>query len=127
MATKLTVEFPMFVLAGYNGGLSNLDVTLDDNITYLLGRQFYEIDVDFNVISMEHVDPIPNQNDELVRYEIEIGNDDARSCATSIIAELTSEGYARGCTIRCADGLVLHADLLTADITLRRQLQSDAT
>ena len=127
MNTKLTIEFPMYVLATYNGGLSNLDETLDDNITYIIGRHFHENKIGFAIESMDTIPAVPSNNDELVRYVVNIESDDSNSCAQAVVRELTADRYAKGCTIRGIDGVVLYADSHTADIQLRREKHGNAT
>ncbi|QDU58404.1 hypothetical protein Pan181_46390 [Aeoliella mucimassa] len=126
MSSQLIIEFPMRILAEYNGGLSNLDETLDDNITWLLGRPFDENGTPFQVECLNRVPATPDCNDPLVRYNVQVEHEDARLCASQIVATLTAEGYVRGCTIRTLDGQVLHVDSDTADIQLRRQLRRDS-
>ena len=69
---KLIIEFPLLILSTYNG-VSNLDITLDDNITYLLGKHCYTNEIKFEILNLDWVKPQPNINDELIRYEVEFG------------------------------------------------------
>ena len=120
METQLVIEFPTYILTGYNG-LNNLDETLDDNITYVIGRYFYENEIGFAVESLNFIQPIPNHNDELVRYVVSIEHADPAFCVRTIVRELTDDGFERGCTIRIFGGAVLHADSHSADIRIRRR------
>jgi len=119
--TELIIEFPMCVVNAYNGA-GNVDETLDDNITYIIGRHFHEYDIEFSIQSMNLVPPTPEVNDELVRYRVTIHSDDAEECPKRVLAELKADGFERGCTIKTMAGGLLHADEYTADIQVRRTL-----
>ena len=119
---KLNFEFPLLILSRYNGP-SNLDITLDDNITYLLGKHCYTNEIKFEILNLDWVKPQPNINDELIRYEIEVGIDDDEFKTDWILKELENEGYEKGLTIKSEHGKVIHVDPYTADIQLRRKMK----
>ena len=117
---KLIIEFPMYILSGYHG-ISNLDETLDDNITHLIGKYFYDRNITFSILKIEHVQGVPNINDALVRYEVLIGLEETAFDPDWIFTELEQEGFERGLTIKSESGEILYADRHTADIQYRRK------
>ena len=121
--TKLWIEFPTRILAGYNGGLSNLDVTLDDSITWLIEKPFR---IGFFLDSINEIEAVPGQNEAFFRYKVTIRDGVAPRCAQLIKDSLTAAGYERGCTIRSADGEVLSSDADTADIIERRRIKKES-
>ena len=112
----------MNVVCSYNGA-SNLDETLDDNISYLIGRYCYNNEIDFKILSLEFVEPEPNVNDELIRYKIEIGTNPIDFKTDWISKELEIENFEKGLTIKSDNDEILYADEHTADIEHRRKLK----
>ena len=117
--TKLTIEFPMSVLATYNGGLDNLDVTLDDNLTYYLRMA----DPVGEVLDANRFPAEPNRIDEFYRYSMSYKNCDESEVVSLIVKILSDEGYLRGCTIKSDDGCIIRSDEATADIIERRRIK----
>lgn len=69
---ELIVEFPLQIVANYFWA-SNLDVALDDNISYLIGKHFFENSIEFKIKSLDFIKPKPNLNYDLIRYKIPVG------------------------------------------------------
>ena len=118
---KLTIEFPMHIVSAYHGK-DNLDETMDENISYLIGKYCYDHQIDFKILSLDFIDAQPNVNDELVRYIVAIDTTSAPFKNEWILDELTKNGYEKGLTIKSEDGQILYADEYTADIQYRRTL-----
>lgn len=112
----------MRILADYNGGLDNLDVTLDDNITWLIQKPFR---TGFFLDSMKEVMAVPGENEGFFRYEVTIRDCGAASCVQLIEQALSVAGYERGCTIRTSEGEILRSDEETADILERRRIKNE--
>ena len=119
---KLILELPLLILSRYHG-VSNLDETLDNNITYLIGKYFYDHDIKFKILNLDWVKPQPNINDELIRYEVEVGVIEHEFKSDWILKELENEGYEKGLTIKSEHGKVIYVDPYTADIQLRRKMK----
>ncbi len=113
------IEFPMLILCSYNGA-SNLDVTIDDNLVYLLGKHFHDNKLNFKIEEVKLVEPTPGENDELVRFEVEMDIGEFES--EFIRKELEYQGFEKGLTIKLTNGKTLFADNHTSDIPLRRSL-----
>ena len=113
----------MHIVCAYNGA-SNLDETLDDNISYLIGKYFYENNIDFKILDMDFVVPEPEINDELVRYDVEIGIQPDKFNSDWIQKALKAEGFDKGLTIKSDNGRILFADEHTADIQYRRNTKN---
>ena len=64
-------EFPMSIICSYKGE-SNLDETLDDHITCLIGKYFCENKIEYKILDLNCVKPRPNINDELIQYKVEM-------------------------------------------------------
>lgn len=119
---KLIVEFPMSAVCSYNGA-SNLDETLNDNISYLIGKHCYDNKIAFKILNLDFVKPERNVNDELIRYQIEIGLDFTDFKTDWILKELEIENFEKGLTIKSDKNEILYADEYTADIQYRRSLK----
>ncbi|WP_445457590.1 hypothetical protein [Flavobacterium sp. HNIBRBA15423] len=119
---KLLIEFPMQIVITYHG-ISNLDETLDENISYLIGKYFYQNNIDFKMLSLNFIASKPNINDKLIRYEIELGVNKSEFQYDWILKELEMEGYEKGLTIKTPENEIIYADEYTADITFRRKLK----
>jgi len=113
----------MHIVCSYNGA-SNLDETLDDNISYLMGKYFYDNNMDFEILDMDFVSPKPEINDELVRYHVEIGIQQDKFNSDWIRKALENEGFGNGLTIKSIHGKILFADSSTADIQYRRRIKN---
>lgn len=118
---KLIIEFPMNIICAYNGA-DNLDETLDDNISYLLGKHCYDNGVEFKILSLDFVQPKPNINDELIRYQVEMGLDQIDFKTEWILGELKHGNFEKGLTIKSVNDEILYADEYTADLRFRRAL-----
>ena len=118
----LFVEFPMDIVCSYNG-TDNLDVTLDDNISYLIGKHFYDSGIKFNILDLNFISPKPNYHDELIRYKIEIELNGNNFDFNWILKKLKSNNFDKGLTIKSDKEEILYADQYSADIKLRRQLK----
>jgi len=118
---KLIIEFPMNIVCSYNGA-SNLDETLDGNISYLIGKHCYDNKIYFKILNLVFVKPKPNVNDELIRYQVEIGLNPIDFNIDWIINELEIENFEKGLTIKSENNEILYADKYTADIQHRRGL-----
>lgn len=68
---QIIIEFPVSILATYHG-VSNLDETIDENLTIFIERYFYHNNISFKILSLNFKNPVPNTNDELFQYIIEI-------------------------------------------------------
>ena len=101
------------------GGLENLDVTLDDNITYFLHTAAGVS----RILEAEQVLPIPDEHEELYRYCVDYAGSSESEAVEAVVTILTSEGYLRGCTIRSSDNVILRSDEDTHDIAERRRLK----
>ena len=122
MKTKLFIEFPMHIVAHYHGA-SNLDETLDENISYLLGKYFYQNSIDFKILQLDFVDPQPNIHDKHIQYEIAVGVEKEVFNYEWILQELEREGFEKGLTIRNNNREIIFADQFSADIQWRRKLK----
>jgi len=120
----LLIEFPMHVVASYHGP-GNLDVALDDNISYLIGKYCHDHQIPFTIHSIDFVPAQPQLSDELVRYKVEMGMKKQEFKPEQIFEDLEKEGYERGLTIRELDGQILFADKATGDLPLRRQMMEE--
>lgn len=120
---KLIIEFPIIVLNAYNGA-SNLDETLDDNITYLIGKNCYDNQIEFKIVNFDFVPPVPNVNDELFRYQVELRVNEKDFKPDWMLKDLETEGFEKGLTIKSENGTILYADEYTADIPFRRELRN---
>ncbi len=112
----------MNIVCSYRG-TSELDETLDDNISYLIGKHCYENEIDFKILNLDFVKPEPNVNDELVRYQIEIGLNPIDFKTEWILKELENENYENGLTIKSDNSEILYVDEYTADIQYRRKIK----
>ncbi len=119
---KIFIEFPIYELRKYKG-VDNLDVVLDDNISYLIGKYFYDNHIYFKILALDFILPKPNVNDELVKYTVEIGS--ANLNYKWIFNELERCGFKKGLTIKNANGKVIYADECTADIKERRKIRKE--
>ena len=97
-------------------------MTIDDNMVYLIGKHFHDNKLNFRIDKIEFVEPTPNKNDELVRFEVEIEMDKEQFESEFIRKELEHEGFEKGLTIKLPTGETLFADKHTSDIQLRRSL-----
>ena len=109
----------MNIVSSYNGS-SNLDETLDDNISYLVGKYFYANQIEFKILKLDFVKAVPACNDELIRYEIEFDLMQDQFEPTFIVMELKKEGFEKGLTIKYYNH-ILYADGYSADIQQRRK------
>ncbi len=112
----------MNIVCSYNGA-SNLDETLENNLSYLIGKHCYDNNIDFKILKLDFVKPEPNVNDELIRYQIEIGMSPIDFNTDWILNELEIENWEKGLTIKSENDEILHADEYTADIQYRRKLK----
>lgn len=119
---KLIIEFPMLIAITYHGA-SNLDETLDENISYLIGKYFYQNNIDFKILVLDFIAPKPNINDTLIRYEVELGIHKSEFQYEWILKELEEEGLEKGLTIKTPENEIIYADEYTADIPCRRKLK----
>ena len=113
----------MNILCSYNGK-SNLDETLDDNISYLIGKYFYDNKIGFKILDLDFIKPEPNINDELVRYQIEMDVNPTEFKIDWIRKELEIANFDKGLTIKSENHKILFADENTADIIYRRRIRS---
>ncbi|MBL0020447.1 MAG: hypothetical protein IPP17_29425 [Bacteroidetes bacterium] len=120
---KLIVEFPMYVVCSYHGA-DELDVTLDDNISYLIGKYCYDNGIAFKILDLCFVDPEPNVHDELLRYQVELGVNSDEFNPNWMLKELEIENFEKGLTIRSENGAILYADEYSADIHFRREMKA---
>lgn len=120
MKTKLFIEFPWNVIINYHG-VSNLDVTLDENITYLIGKYFYQKNIPFKILQLDFVDPKPNVYDQHIRYDVEIEIEETVFKYEWILTELERAGFEKGLTIRSHTKEIIYADQFSADIQWRRK------
>ena len=111
----------MYVVCSYNGA-EELDVTLDDNISYLIGKYCYDNGIAFKILDLCFVDPEPNVHDELVRYQVELGINSNEFNTDWMLKELEIENFEKGLTIRSENGEILYADEYSADIQVRRKI-----
>jgi ABC-type ATPase with predicted acetyltransferase domain len=118
----LFIEFPMMVISDYNGA-DGVNETLDDHITDLVLQPFEERDIEAKLVKIDFVDPVPNANDELVRYEIEADIEAKDFRANWFQQAFEAEGYEKGLTIKDHHGESLYHDEDTADIVLRRKVK----
>ncbi len=118
---KLIVEFPMYVVCSYHGA-DELDVTLDDNISYLIGKYCYDNGIAFKILDLCFVAPEPNVHDELLRYHVELGVNSDEFKTDWMLKELEIENFEKGLTIRSENGEILYADEYSADIQVRRKI-----
>ena len=88
-----------------------------------MGRYFYANEINFKILNLDFVERKPNVNDELIRYEIEIGVSEKEFKTDWILKELEDGGYQKGLTIKSVDGKVIFADLFTADIRFRKNVR----
>jgi len=116
---KLIIEFPMRVLSTYNGGLENLDITLDDNITYFLCTASGIA----SILESDIISSIVGESEELYRYCVDYKDSSQSDAVESVVHILPIEKYVRGCTIRSSDGAILRSDEHTADILERRRIK----
>lgn len=112
----------MLVVIHYHG-VDNIDVTLDDNISYLIGKYFYDNKMEFNILSLKIVKPKPNINDELIQYEVEIGVTKTEFRYEWILDEFKKTGFEKGLTIKSLENKIIYSDLFTADIQQKRKLK----
>lgn len=119
---KLLIEFPVNIVTNYHGS-SNLDETLDENISYLIGKYFYENQIDFKILELEFITPKPNTNDEMIQYIIELGINEKEFEYEWILNELKNAGFEKGLTIKSSENGIIYADQYTADIQQRRKIK----
>lgn len=118
----ITIEFPMMVLNEY-GSTGGVYQTLDDHITDLIQKPFEERGTAAKINRIDFVDPTPNVNDELVRYELDVEDTEDAFKPKWILEALEAEGFEKGVTIKDHHGESLYNDAYTADIPLRRKAQ----
>ena len=121
---RLTIEFPMNVVRAYNGA-SRLDETLDDNISYLIGKHCYDSNIEFEILNLNFVDSEPNVNDELISYQVRLGIDSSEFQVDWILKELENEKFEKGLTIKSENGDILYGDPYSADLQHRRELKNN--
>ena len=119
---KLLIEFPLNVVTNYHGP-SNLDETLDENISYLIGKYFYANKIDFKILELEFISPKPNTNDEMIQYLVELGINEKEFEYKWILNELKNAGFEKGLTIKSTENNIIYADQYTADIQQRRKIK----
>lgn len=119
---KLLIEFPLHIVKTYHGP-GNLDETLDEHISYLIGKYCYDHQLTFRIHEIEFVDAQPKVHDELVRYWVELGVNPDQFDTRWISGELISAGYEKGLTIKTENGSTLHGDAYSPDIDFRRMLK----
>ena len=112
----------MNIVCSYHGA-SNLDKTLDDNISYLIGKYCYTNKIDFKILNLDFIKPEPNVNDELIRYQLDIGMKLQDFKTDWILKELEIQNFEKGLTIKSENNQILYADEYTADIKYRRILK----
>ncbi|AHM63430.1 hypothetical protein D770_25935 [Flammeovirgaceae bacterium 311] len=118
----LYIEFPMLLLRDYEkpGGKYQ---TADDHITDLVQKPFEERGITSKIKKIDIVDPAPNTNDELLRYELEADVSEKEFNPGWILQTFEKEGYEKGLTIKDHHGESLYHDEDTADILLRRKFR----
>ncbi len=112
----------MLVIRDYNGA-DGVNQIMDDHLTDLVLKPFEERDIAAKLIKIDFVDPIPNANDELLRYEVEADVDEKEFRAAWLVQAFEEEGYEKGLTIKDHHGESLYHDEDTADIVLRRKVK----
>ena len=113
----------MNIVCSYKGA-SNLDETLDDNISYLIGKYCYDNKIDLKILNLDFVKSVPNINDELIRSQIEIGINADDFNSNWILKELEVERFDKGLTIKSEKDEILYVDEYTADFKYRRKLKN---
>ncbi|GAB5525748.1 MAG: hypothetical protein Roseis2KO_36200 [Roseivirga sp.] len=112
---KLIIEFPLYIVSSYNG-ISNLDETLDDNISYLIGKYCYDHNIGFRILELTIADPEPKVHDGLIRYQVELEINPDEFKTAWVLDELKTNGFEKGLTIKREDRTVLYSDEFSADI-----------
>lgn len=118
----ITIEFSMNALNSYQKKDSNYG-TVDDQILDLIQDSLTERGLGVKVIKRELLDPVPNNHDEMLRYELDLEVEDKEFKPVWILESLEAEGYEKGLTIKDQKGNSLYHDEHTADILLRRKMQ----
>ena len=109
---------------GEHDGADGVYQILDDHITDLVLKPFEERGIGAKIVKIDTVDPSPNKNDEMVRYEL-----DADVAANEFKPEwflqtFEEEGFEKGLTIKDHHGESLYHNEDTADIILRRKAKA---
>lgn len=112
----------MDVLKGYNDS-NDVYETLDTQITDLIQQSLKDNQTEGKITKIDFISPVPNTNDELVRYELALEESDQNFEPKLLLNTLEQKGFEKGLTIKNAKGESLYHDEYTADIPLRRSTQ----
>ncbi|WP_342330653.1 hypothetical protein [Pedobacter sp. FW305-3-2-15-E-R2A2] len=97
-AIEIRVEFPVSILCEYNGP-SNLDVTWDDNLMYLINDALNKAGVYIKDSKLETY-PVPEKNDEILSYQLTLIVKPPGLDLYGIAANLISENFEKGLCIK---------------------------
>ena len=112
----------MDVLKGYSNSNDVYEV-LDTQITDLVQQSLKDQEIDGKISKIDFITPVPNTNDELVRYELALEENNHDFDPKLFLNTLEQKGFEKGLTIKNAKGESLYHDEYTADIPLRRSTQ----
>lgn len=119
----LYIELPMSAL-GEHDGADGVYQILDNHITDLVLKPFEERGIEAKIIKIDTVDPSPNKNDEMVRYELDADVAANEFKPDWFLQTFEEEGFEKGLTIKDHHGESLYHDEDTADIILRRKAKA---
>ena len=95
---EIRVEFPVSVLCAYNGS-SNLDVTWDDHLMYLINDALNDGGVYIKDSKLEFY-PVPEKNDEVLSYQLTLILKPPGLDLYRIAAKLITENFEKGLCIK---------------------------
>ncbi|RQO64541.1 hypothetical protein DBR43_32670 [Pedobacter sp. KBW06] len=97
-AIEIRVEFPVSVLCAYNGP-SDLDVTWDDNLMYLINDALDQAGAYIKNSKLEFY-PVPEKNDEVLSYQLTLIVKPPGLDLYGIAANLITENFEKGLCIK---------------------------
>jgi hypothetical protein len=94
---EIAVEFPISILCEYNGP-DNLDVTLDDNITYLIDEALRKAGVHVKNKAIKTY--CSDKNEEILSYQLTLIVQPPGFNLYCIVNDLTQENFHQGLCIK---------------------------
>ena len=99
---EIKVEFPIYVLAEYNGA-GNIDETWDDNIMYLINKSLLDNHIEIKKTTIDIL-PESKNSDERLSYHMLLVDYTTTFDFNWIIKSLTEENYQKGLCIKKKNG-----------------------
>ncbi|SHF09487.1 hypothetical protein [Pedobacter caeni] len=95
---EIRIEFPLSILYGYNGP-SDLDITWDDHIMYLINEALDKAGAYRKHSTLEEY-PVAGKNDEILSYQLTLIVQPPGLNLYGIVEDLTQEDFQKGLCIK---------------------------